>query len=301
MRGARRGPVCPAPSPSSRSRVMCSSCPTGMSRITPPAPAARSERSCGEGMGKVPKHLRSGISRTLLRLCRKCNAKFVIIPVISAGSKPARRGGHHHSGRICWDHARIPSALPAPGLAPAPVRKKWLEMDRIVNIASAAGLPSSHAPRPPHPSRRRPHRRAASSQGRRSRAGRRHELRDHEPVPAKQKFAAHDFAAGDRVTMYGVTVGRTTAADPRGRPGQHGEPQARDQRHRGQAARRALDRAGCLALARPHLRRLQAPARPRGHGEPLDRHPARVLREPQPRLHARGVAARARLPQDRAV
>jgi len=29
-----------------------------------------------------------------------------------------------------------------------------------------------------------------------------------EPVPAKQKFAAHDFAAGDRATMYGVTVGR---------------------------------------------------------------------------------------------
>lgn len=29
-----------------------------------------------------------------------------------------------------------------------------------------------------------------------------------EPVPAKQKFAAHDFAAGARATMYGVTVGR---------------------------------------------------------------------------------------------
>ena len=29
-----------------------------------------------------------------------------------------------------------------------------------------------------------------------------------EPVPAKQKFAAHDFAKGDRATMYGVTVGR---------------------------------------------------------------------------------------------
>ena len=30
-----------------------------------------------------------------------------------------------------------------------------------------------------------------------------------ERVPAKQKFAARDFAAGERVTMYGVTVGRT--------------------------------------------------------------------------------------------
>lgn len=29
-----------------------------------------------------------------------------------------------------------------------------------------------------------------------------------EPVPAKQKFAAHDFAVGDPATMYGVTVGR---------------------------------------------------------------------------------------------
>lgn len=31
-----------------------------------------------------------------------------------------------------------------------------------------------------------------------------------EDVGAKHKFAARDFAAGDRVTMYGVTVGRTT-------------------------------------------------------------------------------------------
>lgn len=29
-----------------------------------------------------------------------------------------------------------------------------------------------------------------------------------EAIPAKQKFAARDFAAGDRITMYGVTVGR---------------------------------------------------------------------------------------------
>src|SRR5438067_2121903 len=29
-----------------------------------------------------------------------------------------------------------------------------------------------------------------------------------EPIPAKQKFAAHDFATNDRATMYGVTVGR---------------------------------------------------------------------------------------------
>lgn len=33
-----------------------------------------------------------------------------------------------------------------------------------------------------------------------------------ERIPAKQKFAARDFVAGDRVTMYGVTVGRTKAA-----------------------------------------------------------------------------------------
>lgn len=33
-----------------------------------------------------------------------------------------------------------------------------------------------------------------------------------EAVPAKQKFAARDFAAGDRVTMYGVTVGRAKSA-----------------------------------------------------------------------------------------
>lgn len=31
-----------------------------------------------------------------------------------------------------------------------------------------------------------------------------------EAIPAKQKFAARDFASGERLTMYGVTVGRTT-------------------------------------------------------------------------------------------
>ena len=31
-----------------------------------------------------------------------------------------------------------------------------------------------------------------------------------EVIPAKQKFAARDFAVGDRITMYGVTVGRAT-------------------------------------------------------------------------------------------
>ena len=31
-----------------------------------------------------------------------------------------------------------------------------------------------------------------------------------EKIPAKQKFAAHDFAVGDIVTMYGVTVGKAT-------------------------------------------------------------------------------------------
>ncbi len=31
-----------------------------------------------------------------------------------------------------------------------------------------------------------------------------------EAIPARQKFAARDFTAGDRVTMYGVTVGRAT-------------------------------------------------------------------------------------------
>ncbi len=31
-----------------------------------------------------------------------------------------------------------------------------------------------------------------------------------EKIPAKQKFAAHDFATGDLVTMYGVTVGKAT-------------------------------------------------------------------------------------------
>ncbi len=33
-----------------------------------------------------------------------------------------------------------------------------------------------------------------------------------ERIPAKQKFAARDFAMGDRVTMYGVTVGRANSA-----------------------------------------------------------------------------------------
>lgn len=37
-----------------------------------------------------------------------------------------------------------------------------------------------------------------------------------EAIPAKQKFAARDFAAGDIVTMYGVTVGRTMQAVPAG-------------------------------------------------------------------------------------
>ena len=31
-----------------------------------------------------------------------------------------------------------------------------------------------------------------------------------EKIPAKQKFAAHDFAVGDVVTMYGVTVGKAS-------------------------------------------------------------------------------------------
>ena len=33
-----------------------------------------------------------------------------------------------------------------------------------------------------------------------------------ETIPAKQKFAARDLAVGDRITMYGVTVGRATKA-----------------------------------------------------------------------------------------
>ena len=52
-------------------------------------------------------------------------------------------------------------------------------------------------------------------------AGSQHHL-DHESwtlrerIPAKHKFAARDFAAGDLVTMYGVTVGKTTQAVPAG-------------------------------------------------------------------------------------
>lgn len=37
-----------------------------------------------------------------------------------------------------------------------------------------------------------------------------------EPIAAKHKFAARDFAPGDLVTMYGVTVGRATAPIPAG-------------------------------------------------------------------------------------
>lgn len=37
-----------------------------------------------------------------------------------------------------------------------------------------------------------------------------------EAIPAKHKFAARDFAAGELVTMYGVTVGRTTRSVPVG-------------------------------------------------------------------------------------
>ena len=37
-----------------------------------------------------------------------------------------------------------------------------------------------------------------------------------EPIPAKQKFTARDFAAGERVTLYGVTVGRLRSALPSG-------------------------------------------------------------------------------------
>ena len=37
-----------------------------------------------------------------------------------------------------------------------------------------------------------------------------------EKIPAKQKFAAHDFAVGDIVTMYGVTVGKATQPIARG-------------------------------------------------------------------------------------
>ena len=37
-----------------------------------------------------------------------------------------------------------------------------------------------------------------------------------EAIPAKHKFAESDLAIGDTVTMYGVTVGKSTAAIPRG-------------------------------------------------------------------------------------
>ena len=122
-----------------------------------------------------------------------------------------------------------------------------------------------------------------------------------DPIPAKQKFAAHDFAVGrPRDDVWRHRRPRA-AADPRGRSGQHREPETRDQRHHGQAPRRALDRARRLTLAGPDLRRLQAATWTRGHGEPLDRHPARVLREPKPLLHARGPAARAGLSQDRSL
>jgi altronate hydrolase len=37
-----------------------------------------------------------------------------------------------------------------------------------------------------------------------------------EDIAAKHKFAAQDFAVGEKVTMYGVTVGRATQAIPAG-------------------------------------------------------------------------------------
>lgn len=37
-----------------------------------------------------------------------------------------------------------------------------------------------------------------------------------EPIPPKHKFAARDFAAGDRVTMYGATIGKAKSAIPAG-------------------------------------------------------------------------------------
>ena len=37
-----------------------------------------------------------------------------------------------------------------------------------------------------------------------------------ENIDAKHKFAAHDFAAGDLITMYGVTVGRAMHDIPAG-------------------------------------------------------------------------------------
>jgi altronate hydrolase len=37
-----------------------------------------------------------------------------------------------------------------------------------------------------------------------------------EPIPAKHKFTARDFAEGDKVTMYGVTVGRVSVNLPEG-------------------------------------------------------------------------------------
>jgi altronate hydrolase len=36
------------------------------------------------------------------------------------------------------------------------------------------------------------------------------------PIPAKHKFAMHDFAVGDEITMYGVVVGRAHLPIPRG-------------------------------------------------------------------------------------
>jgi len=38
----------------------------------------------------------------------------------------------------------------------------------------------------------------------------------HERIPMKQKFASHDFAVGELITMYGVTVGKATQAISQG-------------------------------------------------------------------------------------
>ena len=118
-----------------------------------------------------------------------------------------------------------------------------------------------------------------------------------ENIPAKHKLALADLNPGDLVIMYGMVVGEATQPIARG-----GLLSTRNVRHRtGGYTRSApsshLRASRCLVLVRSHLHGLSPRRRPGRHAQLLARPPARLLRKPQRRSHARGSRRRTRLRQ----
>ncbi len=91
--------------------------------------------------------------------------------------------------------------------------------------------------------------------------------------------------------------GRSDTAYRSRRPALHAQrPSSHRRLHRSTPSRH-LRAARCLILVRPHLHGLSPRRRPGRHAQLLARPPARLLRKPQRRSHARGSRRRARLRQ----